>query len=154
MPLSMAMTKRSPHAARSAEISLGIRSARALALAKRAQSGRQLNQTDSLELEELATALTGAADAVAKEPKAARLRGKRNLASVGLALSTAARGEGGGDPERAAEILRSIAGDLHGLAEGQTIRDADPVLGFLRALVDAANRSTARQGETLVSAKG
>jgi len=57
------------------------------------------------------------------------------------------------DPERAAAWLSEVAAGLKQLANGEVLAEPDPVLSFLRALVDAANRSTARQGETLVSAE-
>src|SRR4051812_45285450 len=102
------MVASNPHAARSAEIALGGRSARTLALVRRAQRGVVLSDRDRAEVAAVRDALARAADAVLRAPAAARLRGRRNIASVGLALSTAVRDTPSADRSGAAATLRDL----------------------------------------------
>jgi hypothetical protein len=144
----------SSHTARSAEISLGIRAARALGLVRRAQAGEQLNERDVAELESMRQALRWAADAAVHEAPAATIRGRRNIASVGLALTTAMRDTPQDDrPSGATALLRALSDDLDTLVRVGRLESPSALLSFLRALVDTADRATARTGETLVAAK-
>lgn len=147
------MVVSNPHAARSSEIALGVRSARALALVRRARPGVEFANRDRAELEAVRDALARAADAVVRAPSAARLRSQRNIASVGLALSTAVRGTPAADRSAAVTMLRGLAADLETVMQGKALEDSERLTSFLSALVDAANRSTARVGETLVTAE-
>ncbi len=153
MGVSMGMAASNPHAARSAEIALGLRCARALALVRRAQPGVEPAERDRLELAAVHDALAAAANAVLREPSAARPRGRRNIASVGLALSTAVRDTPTADRTAAAAMLRALARDLQSVILGESPNSPTQLLSFLRAMVAAASRSTARGGETLVKAE-
>jgi hypothetical protein len=153
MGVSTGMVASNPHAARSAEIALGLRAARALALVRRSRPDAVLADRDRLELEGVRDALARAASAVLREPSAVQLRGRRNIASVGLALSTAVRGTPTADRSAAAGMLRDLAADLDTVIQGRSLEVPQQLTSFLGALVDAANRSTARGGETLVTAE-
>lgn len=153
MGRSTGMVATNPHAARSAEIALGVRAARALGLVRRSHRGGELVASDRAELMAVRDSLARAADAVLREPTTTRLRGRRNIASVGLALSTAVRDTPTADRSVAAKALRDLAGDLEAVVAGQPLLVPDRLTSFLGALVEAANRSTARGGETLVTAE-
>ena len=144
---------RGAHAARSAEIALGIRAARALALVRLAQDGGRLEAHDRNELEILRQALLSAAAAAGREPTSPRPRGRRSIASVGLTLSTAARESAQTGSPGAAVALERLGESLKGVIEGEKLTDDGPLVSFLRALVGEADRATARSGETLVTGK-
>lgn len=144
-----------PHAMRSAEISLGLRSARAVALVDRVHLGKPLGERGVAELCAVRDALARAAEAVERAPTPKRARGRRNIASVGLALSAATPpGVPGAErSDAAAAALRRYAEDLTSVVEGRPLEHPDELRGFLRALVTTADKSTARSGETLVTSE-
>lgn len=147
------MTASNPHAARSTEVSLGIRSARALALVRRTQEGGALTDRDRGELDALREALLRAAAAVGRQPDGTRERGRRNIASVGLALSAVVREVPDADAERAASMLTTLSRTLETVIQGGDTSEVDRLVAFLRDLVVSADRATARRGETLVTAE-
>ncbi len=153
MGSSTGMVASNPHASRSAEIALGVRSARAIALVRRAQRGVELSDHDRAELVVVRDALARAAGAVLREPTAARIHGRRNIASVGLALTTAIRDGPSADRSAAAKTLRHLVDDLQTVIDGEALERPNRLMSFLSALVDAANRSTGRGVETLVTAE-
>lgn len=150
---SSAMVTGSPHAARSAEIALGIRSARSLALVRRATAGADLADRDRAELLTIQRALQRAADAVVGEPSSVRIRGRRHIASMGLTLSTAVRDTNNRDRAETGAVLRQLAADIDTLLDNQPLDHPERLTSFLSALVRAADTSTAKGGETLVTAE-
>ncbi len=154
MMMHKAMASTRTHAARSAQIALGIRSARALALVRHSQDHvGDLAKSDRFELESIRDTLTAAASALAAGRETVRVGGTRNLASVGLALSTAVDELPSDSNFAAAEHLRTVAADLDAVILGGSPGDAARLTAFLKALVKAATRSTAQQGETVVGVR-
>lgn len=150
---SSAMVTSNPHAARSAEIALGIRSARCLALVRQVTAGSDLADRDRAELEAIRNSLLRAASAVVGGPTSGRVRARRNIASVGLALSTAVRDTPVRDRSSAGAVLEQLAADIDAVISAERLENPDRLTSFLSALVNAANCSTGRGGETLVTAE-
>lgn len=142
------------HAERSAEISLGIRASRVLALVQRALSGKALSTANLAELEAFRDTIKGVAQDAGQPAAAIPGMGRRTIASYGLTLSAAVRDEPDANQfENAPPILNALAADLSRVVNGEGLPDPEALLSFLRFLVRAADRATARSGETLVTAQ-
>jgi len=150
---SRGMAKRSPHAGRSAEISLGLRAARTLAIVRRLHEGHDISSEDRAEVETMRDALASAAAAIGSAPDGGRPPGRRNIASVGLTLATF-KSIPEERRERVRDHISSLVDDLDRVARREKLTDAGALLQFLKGLTSVAEQATSRQGETLVSAKG
>lgn len=151
MSVASATSTSSPRVQRSAEIALGIRAARTLAMIKQAQEGGHLTDQDRAELETMKNAFLHAADAAGRVSVTPTSR--RSIASVGLTLSTIAADVPDNDPAAISLMLRERAQELASIVDGQAPVESSGLTSLLEALVRAADRATARKGETLVSAQ-
>jgi hypothetical protein len=118
---------------------------------KQAQKGGKLTDQDRAELETMRNAFVHAADAAGRVGVTPTSR--RNIASVGLTLSTIAADVPDTDPAAISVVLRERAEDLASIIAGQVPLDSTALISLLEALIRAADRATARKGETLVSAQ-
>lgn len=135
---------------RSQSIGVGLLAVRSRAAVKRALSGQGLSNRDRIELINVREILRRTADALSYGTTSMTSPGARQLASVGLTLSSIASPTQPPDREKAARVLTGLVADLDRLLEGSVPDDQDALESFLTALLRTADRDTAQSGEVLV----
>jgi hypothetical protein len=147
--VGMVTSRRTP-ALRSQSIGVGLLAVRARAAVKRAISGQPLTERDTAELVSVREVLDRTAEALRYGRASQVAPGGRQLASVGLALSSITPPREALNREHAADVLGRLVADIDKLLQGSRLDDQTALQAFLTGLLRTADRDTAQSGEVLV----